>query len=412
MKLQLTEKDIYIILEPYVFLKLYKNEVILYNTYNGSYIESDNPCIFNIFRKEENVMHLYKLDANLICEDVLDFITLIEKNQFGALHRINKKEPVQFFPLVNIQADRKVTPDEFNISDKALVNLTEITVHLNSLPDTEDTFYASAFKQLICPLLTKGNSVLNFNNFLKFIEPCIQSNTLNVINFVGSNIDNYNYFKEFIQFLQSKRIYSRLFLLVDEASKISKNWREIDINLNFIIKRLKNKENLDTNIPDDVLLEKYNYQCIVESEDDYWYFEKFFKQKNMVNYTILPYYNGDNCQFFNDNVFIEKEDIFGAKHEFHEIHSNSRMNPLNFGKFTILNNGDVYANVNKSKIGEIETSNIYNLVFDEIKNGESWFDSRSKNFPCKNCLYNFLCPPISNYEYNIGKCNLCKIHKN
>ena len=43
--------------------------------------------------------------------------------------------------------------------------------------------------------------------------------------------------------------------------------------------------------------------------------------------------------------------------------------------------------------------------------GKSWWKLRTNIKPCNNCLYNLLCPPISNYEYVIGKYNLCNIKK-
>ena len=38
------------------------------------------------------------------------------------------------------------------------------------------------------------------------------------------------------------------------------------------------------------------------------------------------------------------------------------------------------------------------------------FYNIDKVYPCKSCLYNFLCPPISNYENVLRKTNLCNIN--
>ena len=58
--------------------------------------------------------------------------------------------------------------------------------------------------------------------------------------------------------------------------------------------------------------------------------------------------------------------------------------------------------------------NIFGHVADsasskEIHESKNWFRTRSKVKPCKSCIYNALCPPISNYEYYLKEYNLCNI---
>ena len=50
-------------------------------------------------------------------------------------------------------------------------------------------------------------------------------------------------------------------------------------------------------------------------------------------------------------------------------------------------------------------------VYKEIRSGNSWRLVRKKIKICQDCLYNQLCPPLSNYEYAIGKNNLCHVWK-
>jgi len=85
------------------------------------------------------------------------------------------------------------------------------------------------------------------------------------------------------------------------------------------------------------------------------------------------------------------------------------MNPLNFGKLSVKSTGDIYANLNDKLLGNIMENNIYEIVYKEMKSGNSWFKSKAKVSPCKNCIYDFLCSPISNYEYALKRNNLCTI---
>jgi hypothetical protein len=63
-----------------------------------------------------------------------------------------------------------------------------------------------------------------------------------------------------------------------------------------------------------------------------------------------------------------------------------------------------------SILGNIYTDNIYEIVSKEIEEGKSWFRIRS-HAPCNDCVYQWLCPPPSNYEIAIGRPNLCFINE-
>ena len=87
------------------------------------------------------------------------------------------------------------------------------------------------------------------------------------------------------------------------------------------------------------------------------------------------------------------------------------MNPLNFGKLFILNNGDIYANLNSTKIGIHGKDSISKVLYRELNKKNSWLQTRKNVEPCTNCVFDVLCPPISNYEYVLRKNNLCHIWK-
>jgi pseudo-rSAM protein len=86
------------------------------------------------------------------------------------------------------------------------------------------------------------------------------------------------------------------------------------------------------------------------------------------------------------------------------------MNIYDFGKINIMPNGDAHANLNHPVLGNIYTDSIYEIVQKEIDEGKSWFNIRNQA-PCTDCVYQWLCPPPSNYEIAIGRPNLCHISK-
>ena len=94
--------------------------------------------------------------------------------------------------------------------------------------------------------------------------------------------------------------------------------------------------------------------------------------------------------------------------EIKDFFNRQSMNLYDFGKINIVSNGDVYANLNHPSIGNIYIDNIYEIVQKEIDEGLSWLRIRNQA-PCKDCAYQWLCPPPSNYEIIIGRPNLCHV---
>jgi pseudo-rSAM protein len=92
-----------------------------------------------------------------------------------------------------------------------------------------------------------------------------------------------------------------------------------------------------------------------------------------------------------------------------QIAINKILNQNDFGKITILSNGNIHANLNNNSIGNIMKNTIEDTITIEMFSKNSWFKTREHLNPCKNCIYCLLCPPVSNYEYIFRKYNLCTI---
>lgn len=60
-----------------------------------------------------------------------------------------------------------------------------------------------------------------------------------------------------------------------------------------------------------------------------------------------------------------------------DFFSRQVVNLNDFGKINILPNGDVYANLNQPKLGNIYDNTIYELIEKEINTGQSWFNIRN-----------------------------------
>lgn len=54
---------------------------------------------------------------------------------------------------------------------------------------------------------------------------------------------------------------------------------------------------------------------------------------------------------------------------------------------------------------------VYQRMIPIWEEGKSWFNIRNQP-PCNSCIYQWLCPPPSNYEIAIGRPNLCHVKNN
>jgi pseudo-rSAM protein len=79
-----------------------------------------------------------------------------------------------------------------------------------------------------------------------------------------------------------------------------------------------------------------------------------------------------------------------------------------FGNLTVLPDGDILSNINAPVLGNIATTPLLKLIAAELEHNHAWRKTRNEH-PCNNCLFQYLCPPVSNYETVFKKMNLCTL---
>ena len=146
----------------------------------------------------------------------------------------------------------------------------------------------------------------------------------------------------------------------------------------------------------------------ISSEDDIQQSERFVEKYQIDKYKLKPVYTGNNIRFFKEEVFLSKEDILSTPMTMKDFFARQAVNLYDFGKITILPNGDAYANLNHPLLGNIYTNNIHEILHKEVEEGKSWLRVRDQA-PCSDCVYQWICPSPSNYEIAIGRSNLCHI---
>jgi pseudo-rSAM protein len=155
------------------------------------------------------------------------------------------------------------------------------------------------------------------------------------------------------------------------------------------------------------MLAKIVLNFTVTSETNYNQIVGFIQKNKIEHYAIYPLYTGGNLNFFEDFIYLDKDDFNKLDLSKKDVFVNMAMNLHNFGKLTIMPDGKIFANVNDAPLGSINNS-VYDIIYKEMAEGSSWLKIRDMK-PCNECIYQWLCPSPSNYEFVLGKPNLCNL---
>lgn len=151
----------------------------------------------------------------------------------------------------------------------------------------------------------------------------------------------------------------------------------------------------------------FEFRFIIEKEQDVKAAKKIISEYKVENYSLFPSYNGNNLDFFKKHVFLTEYDIKNnEKLTEKDLFIRSIINMNYFGKLILMCNGDLCSNMHLPALCKIDNDKLHEFVYKELTEG-SWVLTRNKILPCKDCVYNLFCPPVSNYEYAIGRNNLC-----
>ncbi|WP_319229249.1 TIGR04150 pseudo-rSAM protein [Draconibacterium orientale] len=327
---------------------------------------------------------------------------LVFKYKLGKLIDGTKKKPITLSPILKLQNDVSFYKYEHSIGNggSILNNIHELYFYIN--PSTSGSHIY--FKQL--PYPHKKCPTLNMNQILQFVKSCINP-FLSEVCLVG-NLFTYPHYKRFVN--QMLGLVKNIKLNMTYADLISHKTQLLELSVQY-------------NISVSVL-----FDC---SQENFWEFREFTFPMEFIFLTfsefqyeqlsqtlneiseyhevkIVPVFEGENLNFFEEYVFTSEEDIATLEVTRREIFIHQSLNSNDFGKIFILPNGNVHTNVNIEPVGNIDDSP-YSIVYKEMTEGNSWLRIRNQQ-PCTNCIYQWLCPSPSNYELVIGKPNLCHIN--
>ncbi len=396
----------YYFFEPYVYVEIKKDKSLVYNSLDSKHLIIKDKETQNLIKKLVSKKNLYVVEIpKNPCTNIKSFIEHSRKLNIGDIIQDSKSDikPIQYMPLLNIQNDIKRVDDKYG--HNCLQYLSEITFFLNS--NNNSKYYSqnsccgddcSVNKELPFDLVNKllslkgvkfnlsGSNVLSYSKINDLLDTIKKtSNTTVCFNYLNENLNK-----------------SKIILLKNNVSDINLTITE-KFNYERVrhLQKMFNKHNL-----------KCNYTFLVESVEAVNYSLNFINQYLLDNnWELKPLFNGENIVFFEKHIFLCLDDIISSKPTLNDIFTRQLINQLSFGKLFVSSSGNVFSNLFLKRLGNLGDVGVFDLIFKELYKQKNWFKVRKNVTPCKSCIYNALCPPISNYEYAIGKYNLCHVWK-
>ena len=376
--------DYWFTIEPYVFVDIKSKHVLLYNTLDGVTIESTNEKIVELLQEtlqEENCGVALLTHERYRQEEICCFVDELREKFMGDVINVSLSDgkPVQILPFYNYSKEQELyKKNNFSSYKNILEKLFEISLYIDATTNITKLihFLITLPKNLTFNIVGNMEEVPNYSELFSYLDHCSSPKNLlcsykNIIPLHPIFAHNFSY--------------------------------QISVSFPINVERWNHamKVLLSQALPVEFVFE-------VSSEEDVQLSEQLIEQHQIDKYRLKPNYTGNNIRFFENEVFLSKEDILSTPMTMKDFFARQAMNLYDFGKITILPNGDVYANLNHPSLGNIYVNNIHEILHKEVEEGKSWFRVRNHP-PCTDCVYQWICPSPSNYEIAIGRSNLCHV---
>ena len=341
---------------------------------------------------------LYSVAVDMSATDsyLKTFVEKVVACGFGLLHNNQPKYLVSYPPFLNIQNSwEKISRRGKDANCEILQYLSSITIYTGG-----ECLETELYKQTIFPV----NSVqcLSSGTILRFIASIYTSHLLK-INIVFSSMKEYQDVDELLDGLKDYENIITIYLRAEE------------ITYNSIKEKIIKYSGFSWSIIyafcDDVKIDSLSNEFIkhiylVTTREEYLEILTLCDRNKVVHYDIVPIFNGDNLDFFRDEVMLFKEEILSRHLERREVFAHMSVNVNYWGHFSVLPDGGVYANLNNNPIGNINDT-IYTLIKNEMRENTAWRYTRDSKPLCSKCLLKYLCPSPSSYEYVMNLNCIC-----
>lgn len=389
-------------LSPATLIFSSKKEVLFYDYETGAFVKYENQDSINDFVTIlQNPDNMYTICENDIPHNkaVQELIQLLSSNYMIDYLEYDKVAPIVIPPF--LKCHEELWAEESSETSQ-FISPTDLYIYLNGECDHGcNNCKKLAFQMTHC---IKDDGEIRLDDIKHLISETKSFNEPITFHLCGGDIGKYS------------SLHALSILLAESGIRPLVHLSYLNLN-SYVYKQLEYcnptyivsidfpiSYNAITSVVKEYKTNNLKLEFIVTSDDDIYTAERIIKAEKLKNFSLVPFYNGNNIDFFKQNVFMEEEDILKSKPSKQMIYRRMIFNVNNIGKIILRSNGTYYANLNKSALGNIAQP-LTSIIEKEWESKESWRDTRTSK-SCSRCLYQYLCPSPSNYEYVIKR-NLC-----
>ncbi|MBQ8959317.1 MAG: TIGR04150 pseudo-rSAM protein [Bacteroidales bacterium] len=384
------------------------DSVLLYHTEKSCHAYSRLPKNVKLMEDVYNPKNLGVVNLNeyLPDGDIEAFLDRLLESGMCKLKEQTKDapKPISFLPILNLQNDverlQEIGEDHM-IGDNISTYLTRTVIHLNSKCGKHCPHCGLFHKQTLCCTATEPPQVMPVER-LKELVGQLATTSVQVIDLVGGDLRTYPHL-------------SQLHALVEQYPQFSWHlWQHIINGKGLSLDHVKTEVILTAPFEKTMLPETFQhdsnvwFHLLVESEMQVEQAEQLIAGIEAERCEWVPVFNGENLKFFEDNVFLNEDDIMSGPVSMREIFCHQKLNTNYFGKLHFFADGEVKADVNKEAVGRFPEKNVLELVYEELTRNTAWRRIR-EGARCSGCRFRYLCPSSGNYETVIGKESLCHV---
>lgn len=409
----------YFIIEPYVYSCIKNKTILLLNPYNNNYIIKDIELSDGEFLlksiENEGVLELGTISLSSEIESIIEEAS--EKNIGSTIYSSNSAPPFNFLPKFSFQGDieKNILNEKTFEASHIKNNLTEISIYLNNHSSVLPKTHFGLYKQVPISYLRGKKRELDGASIFSLLDEILASSTYK-IKFMGGNILKYSNLTNIIEYIKGKEInlefnvYSGDIL---EKGVIHESINTLQSSGGLLTIVFLTPEELKVFLRQNkAFLNDFPViiQALVFNPIDHQNYLSISKEHNIKNISLLPIIDNEKSSLLKDMI-VAQDDILMQRFTEKRIHSQRIMNRCFWGKLKVLPSGAVYSTFYRKPLGNILRNSINELAYNELTKINSWRLSRSRVKPCKDCLFQDLCMPISEYELYLDKFNLCSINR-
>lgn len=394
------KNDYWFTIEPYTYVYIKSSRLLLFNTLDGAIIETEDEEVIELVKKtlsEENLSVSFFEGKRLLKKNTANFIENLRETFMGDIidTQYSNHKPIQFVTQANVLDIDFEKQKSLFFSDLSHMNimpyLDEVTIVINGgLLHSEFTKQTWLYKETL--------KTLDFQislDIVKEIGMSLKGSNVTTVNIIGADVTAHSEINEIVSFFKTLP-FKVEYIQYAGVGKYD--------YATSIILDTKQLAKLDFHFNND----NVTYLFIVETDGDIEFLQLFVEENGIEHYKVIPYFTNDNLDFFEENVYLNKDDLENEPQKLNDIFAKRFINLNSFGKLFIAVNGDVYSNLFAKPLGTFKNS-FKDIMIKELSSENSAWRNVRKAAPCCDCIYQWLCPSPSNYEQAIGKSNLCHV---